>query len=193
MEDLMNPVLEAIHTRRSVRSYEPRPVPRELLTALLDAANMAPSGMNTQPWRFVVVEGAGMKRKLIETSVPNSKKYLEPLREINPARFELIMKRYEELADPVYYSAPVIIFIIGTGAYASDSCPLACANLMLAAHSLSLASCWVKLGSLVTDNPEIVEALELKEGESIFGPILVGFPSGQTKVPPKKPPVIKWI
>jgi nitroreductase len=189
----MNPVLEAIRDRRSVRAYQPRSVSRELLMTLIEAANQAPSGMNTQPWRFVVVEDKEFKKKLVATAVPNSKKYLESIKEINPSRHALIMKRYEELPDPVYYSAPAIIFVIGSGAYASDSCPLACQNLILAAHSLRLGSCWVKLGSLITDNPEIVKTLELSEGEAIFGPILIGYPDGQPKAPPKKEPIIKWI
>jgi nitroreductase len=189
----MDPVLEAIYTRRSIRSYDSRPVPRELLMTIIEAANQAPSGMNAQPWRFVVVEDKSLKKKLVETAVPNSKKYLEPLKEVDPTRYELIMKRYEELEDPVYYSAPAIIFVLGSGPFNSDSCPLACANLILAAHSLGLGSCWVKLGSLVTENAEIRQALELKEEEEIFGPILIGFPKDRPKAPPKKEPVIKWI
>jgi nitroreductase len=189
----VNAILETILNRRSVRSYKPQPIPADILKTIIGAANQAPSGMNTQPWRFVVVEDKALKRKLVETAVPNSKKYLEPLKDVNPARHASIMKRYEELEDPVYYSAPAIIFVIGSGTYASDSCPLACSNLMLAALSFGLGSCWVKLGSLVADNPEIVSALELKEGESIFGPILVGYPTEQPKAPPKKEPVIKWI
>ena len=173
----MNPVLEAICTRRSIRAYEPRPVSRDLLKTIIEAANQAPSGMNTQPWRFVVVEDTGLKKKLVETAVPNSKKYLEPLREVNPTRHQLIMKRYEELEDPVYYSAPAIVFVIGRGTYASESCPLACANLMLAAHSLGLGSCWVKLGSMVTDNPEIGAALEFKEEETILSLIHISEPT----------------
>ena len=189
----MNAILEAIETRRSIRSFKPQPVPIEVLKTIIAAANQAPSGMNTQPWRFVVVEDKVLKRRLVETAVPNSRKYLEPLKEVNPARYASIMKRYDELEDPVYYSAPSIIFVIGSGLYASDSCPMACENLMLAALSLGLGSCWVKLGSLIADNRGIVEALELKEGETIFGPILVGYPTDQPKAPPKKEPVIKWI
>jgi len=189
----MNPVIEAIRQRRSVRSYEPRPIPQEILQTLVDCANEAASGMNTQPWRFVVVQDECLKKKLVTTAVPNSLKYLEPVKEINPQRWELIKKRYEELPDPVYYSAPAIIFVLGSGTYASDSCPLACANIMLAAQSLGLGSCWVKLGSLITDNPEIVRALGLKEGESIFGPILVGYPTNIPGRPAKRPAAVTWI
>ncbi len=189
----MNAVIEAIRQRRSIRSFESRPVPRDLVAILIDCANQAASGMNTQPWRFVVVEDPCLKQKLVTTAVPNSLKYLEPLQQTNPARFEVIKKRYAELQDPVYYSAPCILFVIGSGTYASDSCPLACANLMLAAQSLGLGTCWVKLGSLITDNPEIVNALELKEGEQIFGPVLIGFPKTIPQPPPKQPPATKWI
>ena len=189
----MNAVLQAIRERRSTRSYQPRAVSREELETLIDAATWAPSGMNTQPWRFVVVQDEGLKKKLVATAVPNSKKYLEPFKESNPTRYAAIMKRYDELGDPVYYSAPAIIFVIGSGSYAVESCPLACENLLLAAQSMGLGTCWVKLGSLVTDNPEIVSALDLKEGEEIFGPILVGYPAEQPAAPARKQTRVTWI
>jgi nitroreductase len=70
---------------------------------------------------------------------------------------------------------------------------MACQNIMLVAESLGLGSCWVKFGSLVTDNPEIVERLELKKDESIFGPSLLGYARESPQPPAKKPPVVKWI
>ena len=53
---MMNAVIEAIRKRRSVRAYEPKPVPRDVINAIIEAGNEAPSAMNSQPWRFVVVE-----------------------------------------------------------------------------------------------------------------------------------------
>jgi nitroreductase len=192
-EDKMNKVLEAISKRRSVRSYESKPVPRDIVDILIKAANEAPSGMNSQPWRFVVIEDKEFKKKLVKAAIPNAKKYLEPYKETNPERYALIMKRYEELNDPVYYSAPVIIFVIGKGRQADNSCPLACQNMMLAAYSLGIGSCWVALGSHITDNAEIAQALELQADEKIFGPILIGYPKEYPKAPKKKGPVVKWI
>jgi nitroreductase len=189
----MNTVIEAIETRRSIRSYQSKPVPPEMLTQLIQLANKAPSGMNAQPWRFVVVQDPELKQKLVRTAVPNSLKYLEVLKESNPARHAVILKRYAELPDPVYYSAPAIVFVIGCGPNADDSCPLACGTLMLAAQSLGIGSCWVKLGSLVTDNPEVVQALGLKQGEKIYGPILLGYPKDIPPAPPKKEPSVQWI
>ena len=190
----MNPVIAAIEHRRSVRAYESKAVPKEVMCTLIEAANQAPSGMNTQPWRFVVAENESFRRKLLETALPNCKKYLEDsVKPVNPQRYELILKRFTELQDPIYYSAPTMIFVIGVGPSAADACPMACQNIMLAAESLGLGSCWVKFGSLVTSNPKIVEELELKADESIFGPILLGYPKGIPQSPAKKPPVVKWI
>jgi nitroreductase len=47
--------LEAIHKRRSVREYTGDPIPRRDLETIIDAARVAPSGYNRQPWEFVVV------------------------------------------------------------------------------------------------------------------------------------------
>lgn len=189
----MNEILNTIKERRSVRAYEPKKVPKEVIHSIIDAGNNAPSGMNSQPWRFVVVEDETLHKKMIEAATPNAKKLLDPLKTSNPERYELIMKRYEELQDPIYYSAPAIIFVIGQGPYADLSCPLACENMMLAAYSLGLGSCWVQFGSLIEGNEEIRAALELKEDEKIFGPIIVGYPQGVTEPPEKKPPEIKWL
>jgi nitroreductase len=189
----MNEVLDAIQTRRSIRSYEPTPISRDILQLLIEAANDAPSAMNTQPWRFVAVEDPKFRQLLAQTAVPNVRKYFGALKESNPERYAVIMKRFDEMPDPVYYSAPVIIFVIGTGAQAADACPMACQNIMLAARSLGLGSCWVKLGSLITENPEITKALDLKENEQIFGPILLGYPKEIPAAPKKNQPVIIWI
>lgn len=59
-------VLEAIKTRRSVRKYKPEPVPDGDLKKILEAAQLAPSAGNRQPWRFVVVRDPETKKKLGE-------------------------------------------------------------------------------------------------------------------------------
>lgn len=189
----MNPVLKAIAERRAVRSYESKPVPKDIISKIIEAANQAPSAMNSQPWRFVVIEDPEFHKKLTKAAIPNSKKMLEPFKEINPERYQAIMKRYEELEDPIYYSAPIIIFVIGSGQFVDLSCPLACENMMLAAYSLGLGSCWVHFGSLVTDNEEIKRKLELSDDEKIYGPIIIGYTKQFPEPPPKKEPRIKWI
>lgn len=189
----MNSILESMLKRRSVRSYEPKSIPKEILETIIDAGNQAPSAMNSQPWRFVVIEDKPTKKKLLQAALPNAKKILEHVKEADPERYAQIMKRYDEMEDPIYYSAPAVLFVIGSGRYADHSCPLACENIMLAAYSLGIGSCWVGFGSMVTDNAEIIKALELKEDEKIFGPILLGYPKVYPDAPKKKEPVVKWI
>jgi nitroreductase len=189
----MNDTLRVIATRRAVRSYEPKPVPKNVIKKVINAANMAPSGMNSQPWRFVVVTNKAFKKKLIQHAIPQSKRLLKSLKKTIPERYDAIMKRYDELEDPIYYSAPVILFVIGTSSFADLSCPLACQNIMLAARSLGLGSCWIHFGSLVTNNKQITKRLGLAKGEKIFGPIILGYTKKFPKPPPKKKPRVKWI
>ena len=50
-------VIEAMHSRRSIRSFKPEPVPKDVLQQLVDVCRWAPSGGNAQPWHFAVLGG----------------------------------------------------------------------------------------------------------------------------------------
>ena len=56
----------ALKTRRSVRTYERLPVPREIIEDVIDCGRLAASANNVQPWEFVVVTEAGMRRRLAD-------------------------------------------------------------------------------------------------------------------------------
>ena len=203
---MRNPVIEAIHNRRSIRAYEPRPIPRDIINTIIEAGNQAPSQGREekgeilfQPWRFVVVEDPEFRQKLVQTALPIWKKFTESMKETNPEIYEQVMTQYEAMDEPkdmVYYSAPVILFAIGLAEHAI-SCALACENIMLAAVSLGLGSCYVGFGSMVKGDPDVVQALELKDDERIYGPILLGYPKGEDVLAfvrqKKKEPMVKWI
>ncbi len=56
---------ELIHTRESIRNYDPeRPVPEEILRKILDAGRLAPSACNYQPWKFILISSPGMLEKV---------------------------------------------------------------------------------------------------------------------------------
>ncbi|MCG6536041.1 MAG: nitroreductase family protein, partial [Syntrophales bacterium LBB04] len=63
---------DAIERRRSIRKFKPDPVSEEQITALLDAARLAPSGSNAQPWRFKVVKESDTKLKLAQSAFGQS-------------------------------------------------------------------------------------------------------------------------
>jgi len=61
-------VYEAISTRKSVRKFQDKDIPEEVVTRLLEAARIAPSASNRQEWRFVVVRDAAARKKLAEAA-----------------------------------------------------------------------------------------------------------------------------
>jgi nitroreductase len=188
----VNQVIDTIQKRRSVRRFDPRPISEDIIDRLIDAAHWAPTGMNSQPWRFVVVRNAAFRKKLVGLSLPRYKKWLSAL----PAEMQAHRKEVDATtSDPIYYGAPVIVFVIGTtGGTADYDCAMACQNIMLAARSLGIGSCWVYIGQLAAAEKEVQEALELKENETIYGPLVLGYPQGDFPVaPPKNAPVVKKI
>jgi nitroreductase len=133
--------------------------------------------------------------------MPIWEKSTESMKQMDSELYENVMKLYEmrpEPKDMVYHSAPVILFVIGPETHAV-SCALACENIMLAATSLGLGSCYVGFGSMVTGNTEVAQALEVTEKERIYGPILLGYPKDDLNVrfmdmhSTYIDPQIKWI
>lgn len=61
-------VLDVIIARRSIRAYKRDPIPEEVMSRVMEAARLAPSGKNLQPWKFILVQDEGMKMKLAEAS-----------------------------------------------------------------------------------------------------------------------------
>jgi nitroreductase len=205
---VMNSVIEAISNRRSVRSYEQKPVPKEILNKIIEAGNQAPftSITRSQPWRFVVVEDKEFKQKLFQTAFPFWKNATDGMKEQYPELYEMATCLYNAMDNPkdvIYYNAPVIIFVIGPATGGAISCALACENMMIAATSFGLGSCYTGFGAMVKGNPEVVTALELNENEQIYGPILIGYPKNNPTAAVsnalekicaiKKEPITKWI
>jgi hypothetical protein len=157
----------------------------------------------------VVILDKSFRKKLVKATLPSWKKITSnlikntntTLREYltglgsrclgwRDLTYEETITRLVDLPDGMYWEAPVIIFVIGTNAAESY---MVCENMVIAAHSLGLGSCIVGFGSLVHDDEEIVETLELKDNEKIFGPIVFGYPEIYPEPPRKKKPVVKWI
>ncbi|PIP55406.1 MAG: NAD(P)H nitroreductase [Bacteroidetes bacterium CG23_combo_of_CG06-09_8_20_14_all_32_9] len=61
--------LELVHTRQSVRRYSAKPVENELVLKCLEAARLAPSASNSQPWRFIIVDEPGLRQKVAQATI----------------------------------------------------------------------------------------------------------------------------
>jgi F420 biosynthesis protein FbiB-like protein len=143
-----------VRSRRSIRRYQPQPIPRETLLSLLEAARWAPSAHNRQPWRFCVVTTAGTRQEL---SRRMSERWQHDLA-ADGCDAEFIARRLA-ISRARLTEAPVLIVpaltLENMDVYsdarrnhaeyvmAVQSVALACQNLLLAAHDAGLAACWM--------------------------------------------------
>ena len=156
--------LDNIFARKSVRSYTDEPVSPEQVETILKAAMAAPSGMNMQPWRFVVVTDQKVKDKLA-------------------IGFNKMIAK-----------APVVIIVCGKttnklGApnknWTAD-CAASTENLLLAVEALGLGAVWTACYPYEDRMNTTVEALGLPENVSPYCIVPIGHPAGNDK------PKDKW-
>ncbi len=148
-------VLEAIHTRRSIRRFVPhRPVSEEELQQLLAAAMNAPSAGNAQPWHFVVVTDPGLKDLLAEVHP-----YVGMLRQ---APMGIVV-----CADPALEKYP---------GYWVQDCSAAVQNLLLAARALGLGTVWTGLHPVAEREARVREILKLPASIVPLAIVPVGVP-----------------
>ena len=152
-------ILEAIHTRRSIRNYQAQPVPQAQVAELLRAAMAAPSAGNAQPWHFVVVTDRALLDRLAD-ALP----YAKMLKE-TPVGIVV-------LADPSQEKYP---------GYWPLDCAAATQNLLLAARGLGLGAVWTGAWPNEERVRDIRRVLALP-GEVIpMAVIPVGVPAAEAK------------
>jgi nitroreductase len=159
---------KAILGRRSVRSYLDKPVPEEVINQLLKAGAMAPSAMDAQPCRYVVISEKAKIREL-------SDKVKARLGGLGAGmRFAEMMKVKE---DVIFYGAPLVIFIIAEkGDWSAIDCSLAAQNMMLRAYDLGMGSCFIGFARMLKDDKETLSSLGVKDSQEIFCPLIFGYP-----------------
>ncbi|MEA5002520.1 MAG: nitroreductase family protein [Christensenella sp.] len=139
--------LECIHARRSIRQYTDRPISSPDLQAVLDAAAMAPSGDNLQPWYYLAVQSDAKRQRLLQLMAEVDSALSETL----AARFQ---RHPEVLAETRQFirtlgGAPVILLVFMQGGStpcektALQGVAASIENALLAARSLGIGSCWL--------------------------------------------------
>lgn len=200
----MNYIMEAIKARRSIRSYSNQAVPKELIEEILDAGRSAPSSLNTQPWKFVVITdrkiidgiSSSIKgfMKRIYAFLPVLRIFIGDLRDEKTAG--AIRKTATSEGDTVFYGASVLILIVSEnkGRWAAVNCALAAQNMMLAAHSLGLGSCFIGRGDVIKKCGFPLKALGIERRHSVRASLIFGYPKEFPKTAPerKKDNVISW-
>jgi nitroreductase len=208
-------LLEFLRSRTTVRAYEDRPVPREVLERLLEAAIRAPSGTNRQPWRFSVVTSREMRQKLADATQGAIDKirgllasagrsdhlgdywdyFVRPLRSA-PAFVVVQYRRHNDLmagmiqgagGDPKAFSTPDQWSVELSAASA------AAMQLLLQAHAEGLGACWLAGCLLARD--ELARLLRIQPPWKILTGVTVGWPAERPTPTARKSleKVVEWF
>ena len=172
----MNPVLQAIESRRSVRRFKPDMVPAELLDQVLQAGTYAATGMGRQSPIILAVTDPKVRDQLsrMYAAIMGSDK------------------------DP-FYGAPVVLVVLAdksrpTCVYDGS---LVMGNLMLAAHSLGLGSCWIHRAKEEFESPEgkaLLTSLGIQGEYEGIGHCILGYPDGpEPEAAPRKENYVYYI
>lgn len=156
-------LLEGIQSRRSVRDFTAEPVAREVLREILNAGHWAPSGLNNQPWRFVIVCDAQLRERLAGLT-----RYGRIVRGA-PALLAVFLDRsasYAELKD-----------LQGVGACLQ--------NILLAAHARGLGAVW--LGEILNQAAAVEALLQVPPEHALMAVITVGHPAHRRQTSQRRP------
>jgi len=184
-------------SRRSIRVYKKQPVDRETLADIIDTARYAPTAVNIQPVKWLVIEAAEEVNRLAGLVVDWMRNVIKEDPELAKG---LGMKRFvadwEAGQDRICRGAPHLIIAHANGAIAASqsSCTIALTYLELAAFSKGLGACWAGFfHRAATLYPPIMQALNLPEGHQVFGAMLVGYPQYRYyRIPQRKKAAVTW-
>jgi len=199
-----NPVEKIIMERRSIRLFKKEPVPDGVIRRVLEAGRFAPSAGNCQPWKFIVIKDPEVIKAMEEDTIKLTKFFMwfidydrSFLRRIflgpvvrlltrivpnmlHPIPFNLL-QRIAADAVPVYHNPPVMVLILvdrrGVGTPKLDA-GICGQNMVLAAHSLGLGSCWVGMITLLMKRRKWRKYFGVKYPFSLDDCLIFGWPRG---------------
>jgi nitroreductase len=157
-------VYEAIRTRRSVRAYQDKPVPEEVLNRILEAARLAPSAANRQQWKFIVVQDPELRKKLITAA--NNQQF------VGQAPVVIVAVSLE----------PDRVMSCEVPAYAVDLA-IAVDHMTLAATAEGLGTCWI--GAF--HQSEVKRVLNIPNQYKVVTLIPLGYPADSPRIKSRKP------
>lgn len=163
----MNEVLKAIKSRRSIRKYRPEQIKQEELEMIIEAGIYAPSGHNTQPWHFTVIQD----RKVIEHINDVSKKVMATI------EIEWIRDMGLNPDLDITYRAPTLIIVSGKKDVPSSKidCCAAVENMLIAAESLDIGSVWLGFAIFGFRIEGEAEKINIPEGYEPYYAFVLGY------------------
>jgi nitroreductase len=176
-----------------VRNFSDKEVSDEIIKEIIRAGTYAPTAVNKQPWRFVVIKN----KQLIEEYDDRAKKaFLTAYKDTeNPD----LIRYVQYLSKPttrLFYGAPILILLFASPDVINEhDCALAAENMMLAAQSLGVGSCWIGLAAGLGYDAKFLKGVGVPDGHKLIAPLIFGYPAkGNLKAPARNSDVIlKWI
>lgn len=166
--------LELVKRRRSIRSYIEKPIDRNLLLQCIEAARLAPSACNAQPWKFIIVDDRDLIIEIAEKvchSIYSINKFIE-----NAGALVVVV------SDREGFMRKVGSYLKGTNYYLIDI-GIACEHLVLQATELGLGSCWIGW----FDEKRLKEILHVPRDKRIDVIISLGYSTSSGPAPkPRK-------
>lgn len=194
---------EALMNRRSIRKYLKDPVSPALIEKIMTAAIWAPSGSNSQPWRFYVATG-DKRNELVEvmaqapgpdapsieafdqTTVPAVEEGLRLAAKGDASEAELKklredFQKFNRFGSIRFYQTPVAIVVTKpqTGGSSLDI-GAAVENLLIAAQAEGLGTCWLGMPLMFKD--EIRKVLDIPENENLVTCVCLGYPDNDSAI-----------
>jgi len=160
---MSSPILTAIQQRRSIRNFTGQPVDAAVLHEIIQAGVWAPSGLNNQPWRFVIVTDPAIRARLAEQT------NYSHIVLAAPALIAVYLDReamYDELKD-------------------TQSAGACIQNMLLAAEALDLGAVW--LGQILKNREKVGRILGLADKLELMAVIAIGHPSRRDQQSERKP------
>jgi nitroreductase len=183
---VINPVMDAIKSRRAIRSFEDKTVPDSAILTMLEAATYAPSAINIQPWKFTLITNKEVMKQLSDTAKPT---LIRMLPDVGDEGLVGLKKMLSNPQYNIFYNAPLLIFISGIKSpYAIYDCSMAAQNMMLAAFTLGIGSCWIGTAVRLANEPKVKTELGVLEDHDVYAAIIFGYPKGGFPKAPQKSP-----
>jgi len=190
----MKDVIEIIKTRRCIREYKEDQIPNEDIKFLIDCAGYAPSGLNMQPWAFLVIKNKDKILKLSETCKKSMIPLLEGMKNTSKTAEEYL-SFLKTKGSNMFFGAPVLVIILGNrnAPTAVYDCAMAAQTMMLAAQSMGIGSCWIGAAQRALMDEKLLREIGAPEGYIHVAPLIFGYPKGETKMPDRIEPKVVWV
>lgn len=181
---------EAIYSRRSVRKYDGKEISDELLKELLDAACMAPSATNLQPWYFVAIKDRGEQEWVLNVMKNVAEAMKSGLEERFAAYPEVVRDTLSFMRSLGGASAYILVFAqkdYGEGKQnaITQSIAAACENLCLAAAARGLGTCWMTAPVHTGFGAEFREKYASDKGQ-MLAMLSLGYKASNPSTPKRK-------